>query len=113
MEKYALKVYRFDPLRDTKPFYQDYEIPFSASMSLLMALEYIYEKMDETLAFRRYCCGTSRCSSCLMEANGRKVRACSTLVERGKPTVVEPLKGYQVIKDLVVDFGAKEEEEDG
>ena len=105
---FILKVARFDPVEDSKPSYRDYEIPSSGSMSVLMALEYIYEHVDETLAFRRYCCGTARCNSCLMRANGKKIRACSTLVEEGKALVVEPLEGYRVIKDLVVDFNDKD-----
>jgi succinate dehydrogenase/fumarate reductase-like Fe-S protein len=115
-KRITLKAYRFDPLKDPEPSYKEYEIPLSGSMSVLMALEYVYEHMDETLAFRRYCCGTSRCNSCLMRANGKKIRACSTLVEEGKTLVVEPPEGYRVIKDLVVDFtdakdALKEDEE--
>ena len=115
-KRITLKAYRFDPLKDPEPSYKEYEIPLSGSMSVLMALEYVYEHMDETLAFRRYCCGTSRCNSCLMRANGKKIRACSTLVEEGKTLVVEPPDGYRVIKDLVVDFtdakdALKEDEE--
>jgi succinate dehydrogenase/fumarate reductase-like Fe-S protein len=103
--RFELKILRFDPSRDSKPYYRLYEINSDGSMSLLMALEYIYESLDDTLAFRRYCCGTSRCNSCLMRADGKKVRACSILVEGGKVLQVEPLEGYRVIKDLVVDFG--------
>jgi succinate dehydrogenase/fumarate reductase-like Fe-S protein len=101
---FTLRVARFDPLYDSEPSYRNYEIPFDGSMSVLMALEYVYEYVDETLAFRRYCCGTARCNSCLMVANGKKIRACSILVEEGKTLVVEPAEGYRVIKDLVVDF---------
>jgi succinate dehydrogenase/fumarate reductase-like Fe-S protein len=103
-KRFILKTFRFDPLNDSKPSHRDYEIPFGGSMSVLMALEYVYEHMDETLAFRRYCCGTARCNSCLVRANGKKIRACSTLVEEGKTLVVEPVEGYRVIKDLVVDY---------
>ena len=103
-KKFTLKTFRFDPFKDSKPSYKEYEISLNGSMSVLMALEYVYEHMDETLAFRRYCCGTARCNSCLMRANGKKIRACSTLVEEERTTVVEPVDGYRVIKDLVVDF---------
>jgi succinate dehydrogenase / fumarate reductase iron-sulfur subunit len=103
-----LKTFRFDPIQDSKPSYKQYEIPLHGSMSVLMALEYVYEHLDGTLAFRRYCCGTSRCNSCLMRANGKKIMACSTLVEEGKTLVVEPVEGYRIIKDLVVDFDDKE-----
>jgi succinate dehydrogenase / fumarate reductase iron-sulfur subunit len=108
-KRFRLKAFRFDPLKDPKPSYKEYDIPLSGSMSVMMALEYVYEHMDETLAFRRYCCGTSRCNSCLMRANGKKIRACSTLVQEGKTLVVEPPDGYRVIKDLVVDFSEGKE----
>jgi len=108
MKQVDLKISRFDPSKDSKPYYKEYQIQVTSSMSVLMAMEYIYEHMDETLAFRRYCCGTSRCNSCLMQLNGKKIRACSTLCEEGKTLVVEPLKGYRVIKDLVVDFSEKD-----
>jgi succinate dehydrogenase / fumarate reductase iron-sulfur subunit len=107
--RFTLKIFRFDPPKDPKPSYKEYEIPFGGSMSVLMALEYVYEHMDETIAFRRYCCGTSRCNSCLMLANGKKISACSTLVEEGRTMVVEPLGGHRVIKDLAVDFNEREE----
>ena len=103
-KRFTLKTFRFDPYKDSEPSYKEYEIPLGGSMSVLMALEYVYEHLDETLAFRRYCCGTARCNSCLMRANGKKIRACSTLVEEGKTMVVEPVGGHRVIKDLVVDF---------
>ena len=108
MKRFDLKIFRFDPTKDSAPSYKEYEIRSASSMSVLMALEHIYEHMDETLAFRRYCCGTSRCNSCLMQSNGKKIRACSTLVEEGRTTVVEPLGGYRVIKDLVINFDEKE-----
>lgn len=108
--RFELKVLRFDPFSDLKPYYKLYEINSQGPLSLLMALEHIYESLDDTLAFRRYCCGTSRCNSCLMQVNGKKIRACSMLVEGGKVLVVEPLKGYRVIKDLVVEFGDEKEE---
>ena len=113
MKRFDLKIFRFDPSRDSKPSYKEYEICFACSMSVLMALEYIYEHMDETLAFRRYCCGTSRCNSCLMQVNGKKIRACSTLAKEGRIMVVKPLGGYRVIKDLVVDFNEREESVSG
>ncbi len=113
----TLRVYRFDPSQSSGPSYQEFEVPLSGPISVLMALEYIYERLDPTLAFRRYCCGTSRCQSCLMRANGKKIMACSTLAEEGKTLVVEPADGYKIIKDLVVDFDQKvgpagDEEED-
>jgi succinate dehydrogenase / fumarate reductase iron-sulfur subunit len=42
-----------------------------------------------------------------MRINGRNALACKELVKNMKqPIVVEPMKGFKVIKDLVVDMGA-------
>ena len=108
MKTVNLSVYRFDPSQDSSASYRDYVVPLKGPISVLMALEYVYEHQDPTLAFRRYCCGTSRCQSCLMRMNGRMIMACSTLAEEGKTLVLDPVEGYKLIKDLIVDFDDKE-----
>ena len=74
-------------------------------MNLLQALEVIYQDQDESLAFRRYSCGIQFCNSCLMLINGKPAHACLTIVEAGAEYVVAPLKGKQVILDLIVKGG--------
>lgn len=104
-ESVALKVFRFDPDKDEAPAYVDYEVPWSEGLLALNALKYIRENIDETLAFRDFCCGCAWCMSCLMTVNGKGVRTCSWLLKPGESLLIEPLQGNPVIKDLVVDFG--------
>ena len=108
MKKVTLRVFRRDPSCDSSPCYQEFEVPLKGPISVLMALEYVYEHLDPTLAFRRYCCGTSRCQSCLMRADGKMIMACSILADGGKTILLEPVEGYRLIKDLVVDFDVKD-----
>lgn len=102
-----LKVFRYDPSTDYAPTYKNYEIQWREGLLLLKALKDIRDNLDETLAFRDFCCGCSWCMSCLMMVNGKAIRACSRLLKAGESLLIEPLKGKPVIKDLVVDYGIK------
>ncbi|MCL1897172.1 MAG: 2Fe-2S iron-sulfur cluster-binding protein [Clostridiales bacterium] len=104
-ESITLKVFRYDPERDEAPGYKDYEVPWSEGLLVLSALKYVRENIDETLAFRDFCCGCSWCMSCLMMVNGKGTRTCSWLLKPGESLLIEPMWGNPVIKDLVVDFG--------
>lgn len=98
-----LKVLRYDPQVDSEPHYETYSVPLSSEkMNLLQALESIYQKQDESLGFRRYCCGIQFCNSCLMLINGKPAHACLTIVAAGAEYEVAPLKGKQVLMDLIV-----------
>jgi fumarate reductase (CoM/CoB) subunit B len=101
----TLKIFRYDPAIDLAPFYKTYEIPWQEGMLLLPAVKYVRDNIDETLAFRDYCCGCSWCMSCLMMVNGKGMRTCSRVIESGESILLEPMRGFPVIKDLVVDFG--------
>lgn len=100
-----LKVFRYDPSIDHAPTYKNYEIQWKEGLLLLNALKYIRDNLDETLAFRDYCCGCSWCMSCLMMVNGKGIRTCSRPLKAGERLLIEPMKGKPIIKDLVVDFG--------
>lgn len=82
---------------------QRYEVPVSEDMTVLQALNYIYENLDGTLAFRRYCCGGQFCNSCMMEVNGKVAHACLTKVNPGDSLLLKPLPRRAVIRDLVTD----------
>lgn len=100
-----LKVFRFDPDRDTAPREQEYRIdPAQAGPMLLDALLYVRERLDASLALRRSC-REGVCGSDGMNVNGANVLACITpLAELGDPVVIRPLPGLPVIRDLVVDM---------
>ncbi len=103
-EEVGLRVFRFDPARMQRPSYTSYTIPGSG-FSLLSALEYIYENLDSTLAFRNFCCYQVVCGSCLLRLNGSHVKGCAAVLQPGRAYTVEPPSGFPIIRDLLVDFG--------
>ncbi|MDR1318084.1 MAG: hypothetical protein LBJ90_00535 [Treponema sp.] len=100
-----IKILRFTPEKDQKPYYQDYSLSFTdEKINMLQALNMIYETQDSSLAFRQYCCGHQLCNSCLMVINGKPAYACKTLVTDGTEFEVAPLWNKPVIRDLVVEM---------
>ncbi len=104
-ESVTFKIFRYDPATDQAPFYKKYEIPWHEGLLLLPAVKYVRDNIDDTLAFRDYCCGCSWCMSCLMMVNGKGMRTCSRALKPGESILLEPMKGFPIIRDLVVDFG--------
>ena len=100
-----LKILRYDPSIDRAPTYKNYQVPWREGLLLLTALKYVRDNLDETLAFRDYCCGCSWCMSCIMMVDGKGMRTCSRVLNPGESLLVEPMKGFPIIKDLAVDFG--------
>lgn len=95
-------VFRYDPERDKKPYYDEYHVKAEGEMSVLILLNRIHNEIDTTLSFRSFCCGLQMCRSCLMKINHKKKFACLTLVKPGEKVIVEPAfypDGH--IKDLV------------
>ena len=91
---------------------QTYQVPLKEQMTLLQVLNYIYENLDSTIGFARYCCGIQYCNSCRMTINGRGVHACHFVIDEGE-YLLEPYKGYKVIKDLFVDWDKRLEQSNG
>ena len=103
-DQVRLKVLRYNPQVDTAPHYQTYLVPVAGEkMNLLQALEFIYQEQDDTLAFRRYCCGLQYCNSCLMVINGKPSHACLSIITPGAEVEVAPLRGKRVLRDLIVE----------
>jgi succinate dehydrogenase / fumarate reductase iron-sulfur subunit len=99
-------VYRFNPEQDEKPYMQDFSINTAdcKGIMLLDALEFIKEKHDPSLSFRRSC-GEGVCGSDGMNINGSNGLACITsLLNLPDKVIVRPLPGFPVIRDLVVDM---------
>jgi succinate dehydrogenase / fumarate reductase iron-sulfur subunit len=101
----TFKVFRYDPAKDGGKHYQTYKVPLRRGMTVLQGLLYIKERLDPTLAIR-FSCRMATCGSCGMMINGLPRLACYTLIEdlKKQTVVVEPLRNYPVIRDLVADF---------
>jgi succinate dehydrogenase/fumarate reductase iron-sulfur protein len=99
-ETVAAKIFRYNPSIDSKPYYKTYQVPWTDFMSVLELLRYIHDQI-EPISFD-YSCHASSCGMCTVMMNGKPGMACTLQVTRGNVTV-EPLAGFRVIKDLIVD----------
>ncbi len=100
-----LKIFRYDPDKDEKPNYQNFEVNVDPTDRLLDCLNRIRWDQDSTLSFRMSC-GHGICGSDGMRVNGISALACQKLVKdfkEGEEVLVEPLAVFRVIKDLIVD----------
>jgi len=102
---YTFRILRYDPLKDERPFFQDYSFRTEEKMSILEALMDIRNEQDCTLAFR-YSCREAICGSCGMVINGKFDLACRTMVDSLKSPVIiiEPLPNLEIQKDLMVNM---------
>jgi succinate dehydrogenase / fumarate reductase iron-sulfur subunit len=99
-----LRIKRYNPELDTKPVFREYELEVEENDRVLDALNQIKWKTDGTLTYRRSC-AHGICGSDAMRINGRNRLACKVLMgELGRKVTIEPLLGFRVVKDLVVDM---------
>ena len=104
MKTVTLKIRRFDPEKDQRPYWAEYRVEVEENDRLLDALHKIKWEQDGSLTFRRSC-GHGVCGSDAMSVNGLNRLACGLLMGRlpDKITIM-PLLAFRVIKDLVVDL---------
>ncbi len=100
------KIFRYDPNTDAEARYQGYQVETGEGETVLSALVKIREEQDPSLAFRASCrsgiCGSDAC-----RINGRAGLPCKAQVHetlRDGVVTLEPLRGFPVIRDLVVDL---------
>jgi len=96
-------VFRFNPEKDNKPYYVEYNIEVNEPLSVLVLLNKIQTEIDQTLSFRDYCCGLQMCRSCMVKVNKKKKLACITIVKPGERIIIDPISFPDLhVKDLVV-----------
>ena len=104
METIRLKVYRYNPDTDAKPYMQDYELEIEPTDVKLHDDIMKLKAKDDSLSFRRSC-REGICGSDGMNINGKNGLACLTDIRSLKqPIVLRPLPGLPVIRDLIVDM---------
>ena len=102
--KQKLKIRRYNPEKDEAPWWGYYEVEVDPTDRVLDALHEVKWQRDGSLTLRRSC-AHGVCGSDSMRINGRNMLACKVLVQDFKGTItVEPMLGFKVIKDLVVDM---------
>src|ERR671916_419083 len=100
----TLKISRFNPEDPDAAGWQSFRVPCLPTDRLLNLLHYVKWYLDGTLTFRRSC-AHGVCGSDAMRINGVNRLACKVLMrDVGSEVTVEPLMGFRVLKDLVVDM---------
>jgi succinate dehydrogenase / fumarate reductase, iron-sulfur subunit len=99
-----VRIKRYQPEGDAKPRWQDFTVSAEGNDRLLDVLNRIKWQQDGTLTYRRSC-AHGVCGSDAMRINGRNRLACKVLVrDLGRHITVEPMLGFPIIRDLVVDM---------
>jgi len=104
MSRLTLRILRYNPETDAAPFYKEHVVEVDPTDRVLDALNMVKWYHDGALTYRRSC-AHGICGSDAMRINGVNRLACKVLVrDVGNHVTVEPLMGFRVIKDLVVDM---------
>ena len=102
----TFKIFRFNPdVENPKPYYKEYQVKVSLGMTVLDVLHEIKWQQDGTLTFRKSC-RSAICGSCAMKIHGLNMLACETQIDsiKRKKITIEPLPGFEIVKDLAVDM---------
>lgn len=100
----TLRIKRYNPETDVKPHFEEYVVEAEPNDRVLDALNQIKWYQDGALSYRRSC-AHGICGSDAMRINGRNRLACKMLMgEVGSKVTIEPLIGFTVVKDLIVDM---------
>jgi succinate dehydrogenase / fumarate reductase iron-sulfur subunit len=100
----TLRIKRYNPDTDVKPTFKEYKVDVEPLDRVLDALNKVKWFHDGSLTYRRSC-AHGICGSDAMRINGRNRLACKVLMQDlGTKITIEPLMGFAVVKDLVVDM---------
>lgn len=102
----TVRIQRFNPDTDKKPYLQEFQVELKPGTTVLDALHEIKAHQDGSVTFRRSC-RHAICGSCAMNVNGKNELVCKAplkerLDRKGRVTI-RPLPYLPIIKDLVVD----------
>ena len=88
---------------DTDSKLETFNVPFQQGASVLDALIWINDNLDETLSFRYSCINANACKECMMLIDGKVEYACLKKLQE-KKSILAPLPNKTLIKDLVTDI---------
>ena len=87
----------------TKPEFETFKVPFQQGASILDALIWINDNVDDSLSFRYSCINANACKECMMIIDGQVEYACLKKLQKSG-SKLEPLPNKPLIKDLVTDI---------
>lgn len=104
-DRITLQVARYRPEQESKPTFDEYEVPLRDDWAVLDGLNYVKDQLDGTLSYR-WSCRMGICGSCGMTINGEPVLTCAAFLSdfAPGPVRIEPLKNFPVIRDLVIEM---------
>lgn len=101
----TVKIKRFDPKKDSAPYFQEYQVAVEPTSRLVDVLNTISRSQDASLAYRASCMH-GVCGSDAMIINGKEGLACKVLIKEiateGQTISLEPLNNLEVERDLIV-----------
>ncbi|HSV94301.1 MAG TPA: 2Fe-2S iron-sulfur cluster-binding protein [Desulfobacterales bacterium] len=100
-----IRILRYKPGVIDPPRFETFRVSVGEGATVLDALERIRREQDPGLMYR-HSCHHSSCGSCACRVDGVERLACTTpLQDPGGDTItIEPLRGFPVLGDLVVDM---------
>ncbi|MBI5877143.1 MAG: succinate dehydrogenase iron-sulfur subunit [Chloroflexi bacterium] len=106
--KVHFKIRRYNPETDESPWWGHYDVEVDPTDRVLDGLHQVKWYKDGTFTLRRSC-AHGICGSDAVRINGANTLACKVLikdyVKSARDSItVEPILGFRVIKDLVVDM---------
>jgi fumarate reductase iron-sulfur subunit len=104
-DRITLQVTRYRPEQESKPTFDEYDVPLRDDWAVLDGLNYVKDHLDGTLSYR-WSCRMGICGSCGMTVNGDPVLTCAAfLVDYAPgPIKIEPLRNFPIIRDLVIEM---------
>lgn len=100
MSNINVSIQKYDPSKDAEPYFVTYEVPWKEHLTALEAIHYINENC-EPIVFD-YSCRGGLCGRCSCMIDGKASLSCFTPLDERDHTI-EPLKGFNIIRDLIVD----------
>jgi succinate dehydrogenase/fumarate reductase iron-sulfur protein len=101
-----LKIQKFNPQIDPEPYYVEGDVEYRENITALDAV-YLFHTNHEPVNFD-YSCGGRICGRCSVMIDGVPALLCMKILDDSSHTI-EPLAGFPVIRDLVVDKSSFEE----
>ena len=91
-------------IRRNPDIVQAFSVLYRSGMSILDALREISAGEAPDLAYRWECGGQRICGVCTIKVDGQPALSCGVLVQPHTDYLVEPLDGFPVERDLIVDL---------
>ncbi len=104
-----VKIKRQDT-KDANPRWEEFHVPYRPYLNVILCLREIqknpktFDGTPTTPPSWESSCLEEVCGVCTMNINGKVRQACSTLIDEvGMEIIIEPMKKFPLVRDLVVD----------